>query len=255
MDFYLKFFHSFNPAEAGFQFMWAILIIGVFGVAIAFERIVYLFIRSGFKSELFIRDIMNYVQKDDIPSALRLCSKAGRMALAEVIKAGLEQAKAGTENIRNAIDEITLKVIPNLEKRTNYLAMIGNVATLVGLMGTIYGLILSFAAVGKPGIDPAEKATLLASGISAAMYTTLLGLLVAIPAIMLFSFFKSKTQKIVDQIDEQSFRLVNALIESSMKIQKYHINAAEVKEGIGLHVSQNSIKVYTDNKLIKEITL
>ena len=71
----------------------------------------------------------------------------------------------------------TLKVIPQLEKRTGYLATIGNVATLLGLMGTIYGLILSFAAVGQPGIDAAAKSTLLASGIAAAMNTTFMGLI------------------------------------------------------------------------------
>ena len=159
----------------------------------------------------------------------------------------------GSDQIRNAIDEATLKVIPRLEARTQYLATIGNVATLVGLMGTIYGLILSFAAVGKPGIDAAEKSTLLASGISTAMYTTLSGLIVAVPSIVLFSLFKAKTQKIIDGIDEYSLRLVNALVEKSYRVQKFHISTTQLKEGIGLHVTRNKIQVYSDNKLIKEI--
>jgi biopolymer transport protein ExbB/TolQ len=235
--------------------MWVILVIGIFGIAIAIERLIYLTMRSGFKTELFIKDILKYVQKDDVESAKKMCVKAGRMALAEVIKAGIDTMRLGADQIRNSIDEATLKVIPRLEKRTNYLATIGNVATLIGLMGTIYGLILSFAAVGKPGIDAAEKSTLLAGGIAAAMYTTLAGLSVAIPAVGLFSFFKAKTQKIIDEIDEFSLRLVNALVEKSYKVQKFHISSAQLKEGIGLHVTHNNIKIFTDNKLVKEINI
>ena len=255
MTFFTKFVHSFNFSEPGMSYMWVILSVGVFGIAISIERLIYLTIKSGFKTELFIKDILKHIQKDDLAVALGMCAKAGRMALAEVIKAGLDYAKMGADQIRNSIDEATLKVIPKLEKRTNYLATIANIATLLGLMGTIYGLIISFAAVGKPGIDAAEKSTLLASGISAAMYTTLLGLTIAIPCLVIFSFFKSKTQKIIDEIDEYSFRLVNALVEKSYKVQKYHISAAQLKEGIGLHVTHNNIKIFTDNKLVKEINI
>lgn len=253
MDFLPKFFHSFSTSEPGWVFMWVLLGVAVFMVAITIERLIYLLTRSGFRTELFMREVLNHVRKDDIPAAQKMCSKAGKMALAQVIRAGLEATDRGADYIRNSIDEATLKVIPLLEKRTNYLATIGNVATLLGLMGTIYGLILSFAAVGKPGIDAAEKSTLLAQGISAAMFTTLTGLLVAIPSIVIFSLFKSKTQKVIDEIDEHSLRLVNALVEKSYKVRKFHISAAQLKEGIGLHVTSNSIKVFTDNKLIKEI--
>lgn len=255
MGFLAKFFHSFSSSEPGFVFMWILLVVGVFCIAITIERFIYLTIKSGFKTELFIKDILKHIQKDDVAAAQNMCRKGGRMALSEVIKAGIDSAKLGADQIRNAIDEATLKVIPKLEKRTNYLATIGNVATLIGLMGTIYGLILSFAAVGRPGIDAAEKSTLLAGGISAAMYTTLSGLMVAVPAIVIFSLFKSKTQKIIDEIDEYSLRLVNALVEKSYKVQKFHISSAQLKEGIGLHVTHNSIKIFTDNKLVKEINI
>lgn len=255
MSFLQKFFHSFNSSEPGFVFMWTLLVIGVFCVAIVIERLIYLTMRSGFRTEMFIKEILKHIHRNDVPAAQKMCLRAGRMALAEVVRSGLESAALGADQIRNAIDEATLNVIPRLEKRTQYLATIGNVATLVGLMGTIYGLILSFAAVGQPGIDAAEKSTLLAGGISAAMYTTLSGLMVAVPAIVLFSLFKSKTQKIIDEIDEYSLRLVNALVEKSYRVQKYHISAAQLKEGIGLHVTRNKVQVYTDNKLVKEIPI
>ncbi len=255
MGFFPQFIHSFNLSEPGAIFMWILLITAIFGLTIILERLIYLFIKSGFKSELFIREILNHIKKDDIPAAQKMCGRAGKMALAEVVKCGIDSAKLGAEQIRNTIDEATLKVIPKLEKRTNYLATIGNVATLIGLMGTIYGLIISFAAVGKPGIDAAEKSTMLAQGISAAMFTTLSGLMVAIPAIVVFSLYKSKTQKIIDEIDEYSLRLVNALVEKSYKVQKFHVSATQLKEGIGLHVTNNNIKIFTDNKLIKEINI
>jgi biopolymer transport protein ExbB/TolQ len=255
MDFFSKFFHSFNSSEPGFFFMWVLLATGIFAVAIAIERMIYLFSKGGFRSEMLVRELLNLVRSGNIDAANKLVAKNKATALAQVLKAGIDEASGGPDQIRNAIDEATLKVIPRLEKRTGYLATIGNIATLLGLMGTIYGLILSFAAVGRPGIDAAEKSTLLAQGISAAMFTTFSGLMVAIPSIILFALFKSKTQKIIDDIDEYSLRLVNSLIEKSYKTQKYHISAAELKEGLGLHVTHNNIKVYTDNRLIKEISI
>lgn len=255
MEFLAKFFHSFNSSEPGFLFMWILLTVGVFGVAVIIDRAIYLFAHSGRKVEAFIKDVVTRIQKDDIPGALSLCTRRGRMSLAQVIKAGLNNANAGADQIRNSIDEATLKVIPQLEKRTQYLATIGNVATLLGLMGTIYGLILSFAAVGKPGIDAAEKSTLLASGIAAAMNTTFMGLALAIPAIALYSFFRAKTQHIIDEIDEHSLRVLNVLVEKSYRTYKYHISAAQLKEGVGFHVTHNNIKIFTDNKLIKEIVI
>jgi biopolymer transport protein ExbB/TolQ len=204
---------------------------------------------------LFIKDILNNIQKDDIPTALKMCEKNRRMALAGVIKAGLDEANTGAERIRNAIDEAMLKIIPLLEKRTGYLAVIGNVATLLGLLGTVFGLIMSFAAVGRPGIDAAQKSELLASGIATAMNSTFTGLSVAIASIMVYAFLKAKTQRIIDELDEYSVRVLNALIEKSFKTHKYHISASQLKEGVGLHVTHNNIKIFTDNKLIKEINI
>ncbi len=255
MDFISKFFHSFNSGEPGFLFMWILLGVGVFGVAIVIERLLFLTSRCGTRVDRFMERVINHVKQDEMEAAKKECEKVGRMSLAQVVKAGLDDANRGSDAIRNSVDEATLKVIPELESRTNYLATIGNIATLLGLMGTIYGLIISFAAVGKPGIDAAEKSTLLASGIAAAMNTTFSGLMVAIPAIVMFALFKAKTQKIIDQIDRHSVRLVNMLVERSYKTRKFHIAPDKIKEGIGVHVTHDNIKVFSDNQLIKEINL
>ncbi|MFH0921634.1 MAG: MotA/TolQ/ExbB proton channel family protein [Fibrobacterota bacterium] len=255
MEFVLKVIAAFNPNAEAFIFMWAIFSVAVFAIAIIIERFLYLNAREGKNSDEFITNVLTYVQRDDVPSAIKLCESSKKMALANVIRAGLEQAQLGAERIRNAMDEAMLKTIPNLEKRTGYLAVIGNVATLLGLLGTVYGLIMSFAAVGRPGIDAAQKSELLAAGIATAMNATFCGLSVAINAIMIYAFMKAKTQHIIDGLDEHSLRVVNILMERSFKTHKYHISAAQLKEGVGVHVTHNNIKIFTDNKLIKEINI
>jgi biopolymer transport protein ExbB len=255
MEFLMKVLHAFNPSADAFLFMWAILMAGVFSLAIIIERLFFLMSRAGYKTDLFMTNVIKHIRNDEIPAVLKLCGRANRMALAQVVKAGIDEANAGTERIRNAIDESMLKLIPQLEQRTGYLAVIGNVATLLGLLGTVYGLIMSFAAVGRPGIDAAQKSELLASGIATAMNSTFCGLSVAITAILVYAFLKAKTQRIIDELDEYSLRIVNLLMEKSFKVRKYHFSVAQLKEGVGIHVSPNKIAIYTDNKLIKEVAL
>lgn len=255
MDFIGKLMLAFNPSQDAFLFMWAILVVGVFAFSIIVERYLYLTVRAGRKSEDFVKKILTSIQNDDLQGAAQTCAGRKRMALCQVVKAGLDEAKFGAERIRNSLDEAILRVIPQLEKRTGYLAVIGNVATLLGLLGTVFGLIMSFAAVGRPGIDAAEKSNLLAAGIATAMNSTFTGLSVAIVSVMVYAFLKGKTQKIVDEIDEYSLRIVNALVEKSFRTHKYHISAAQLKEGVGIHVTHNNIKIFTDNKLIKEVNI
>ncbi|MBE9504872.1 MAG: MotA/TolQ/ExbB proton channel family protein [Proteobacteria bacterium] len=253
MNFVTKFFHAFNPSEPGYVFMWVLMLCAVICIAITLERLLFLSSRSGKDTNSFMKKIVDLIEKDNFDEAQKMCTKAGKMAMAHVAGKVLATASSGERRIRNLVDETVLTVIPELEKRTGYLATIGNVATLIGLMGTIYGLILSFASVGKPGIDAVEKSTLLASGIATAMNTTFLGLMVAIPAIVLYALFKSKTQQIIDEVDEHSLTMANKLIEKSYKTAKYNIHASQLKESVSMHVTGHKIQLYADNKLIKEI--
>jgi biopolymer transport protein ExbB/TolQ len=129
--------------------------------------------------------------------------------LSHVLKAGLLKANKDKLEIQNSIDEATLEVLPKLQKRTQYLAMLANISTLLGLLGTIQGLIQSFSAVNLE--EAASRTGVLAQGISIAMYTTAFGLIVAIPCLVAYSFLQSKTVKIVDEIDQYSVKLVNLL--------------------------------------------
>jgi biopolymer transport protein ExbB/TolQ len=255
MEFLMKIVQAFNPKADAFLFMWAILTTGVFALSIIIERFFYLTVRKGFKSDLLVKNVLSCIEKDDITTAVGLCQKAKSMAIGQVIKAGIDDASLGAERIRNSMDEAVLKIVPQIEQRTGYLAVIGNVSTLLGLLGTVYGLIMSFAAVGRPGIDAAQKSELLANGIATAMNSTFLGLSVAISAIMIYSFLKAKSQKIIDEIDEYSLRVMNALVERSFKTHKYHIAASQLKDGVGIHVTHNNIKIFTDDKMVKEINI
>ena len=206
---------NFSTDVAGWQFMYILMIPAVFMVAIAVERAIYILIKSDINAPKFMAEIRKHVLAGEYEKALDLCKLAKDRALPKVVSCGLK-AVAGREEIdfrtiQNSVDEGMLEVIPKLQARTPFLSMLANISTLIGLMGTIYGLILSFRAVSAPGIDPTEKARFLAAGISTAMNTTLTGLAIAVPAIILYTFLLNKTTKIIDEIDEHTVKLINLL--------------------------------------------
>ncbi len=209
-------FEAFRPGAAGYIFMWALLFTGAFMIAIALERGYYIWVRSSINSRRFMSKIRGLVEAGKYEDALQLCERKRNKALAKVVSAGLRQmtrdgASTDFRAIQNSVDEGTLEVIPKLQRRTGFLSMIGNVATLIGLMGTIYGLILAFNAVSQAGYDAAQKSAFLAAGISTAMNTTLMGLAIAVPAILIYTFISTKTARIIDEIDEHTVKLINLL--------------------------------------------
>lgn len=208
-------FRGFSTAVAGWQFMWLLLILLAVTVAIAIERFIYIWVKSNINAPKFMSEIRKLVTAGDYEKALNLCNLAKERALPKVVSAGLRTV-AGKEEVdfrtvQNSVDEGMLEVIPKLQQRTNYLSMLANIATLTGLMGTIYGLILSFRAVSAPGIDATEKSRLLAAGISTAMNTTLAGLVIAVFAIVCYTVLLNKTTQIIDEIDEHTVKLINLL--------------------------------------------
>lgn len=213
-----EFWHSFIPgAGSGWLFMWVLLVTAGFMIAIAIERTHYIYLRSNIDANKFMANIRKLVASGDYKRAIQLCKSVQGKALPQVVLSGLLKASKNEapnfRTVQNAVDEGTLEVIPKLQARTNYLAMIGNIATLIGLMGTIYGLILSFRSVSAPGIDVAEKSRLLAHGISVAMNTTLAGLAVAIPSILMYTVLHNKTTQIIDEIDEHTVKLINLITQ------------------------------------------
>jgi biopolymer transport protein ExbB/TolQ len=193
----------------GGAFMYVLLVIGIFAMAIAFERLFYIIFRANINSTAFMAQIQKLIMANNIDRAIKLCNAEPHAALPRVVKAGLTRANRTPEEIQNAIDEATLEVGPILTKRSGYLDMLGNVATLTGLLGTIMGLVLAFQAVAKASAE--TKQALLANGISIAMYTTAGGLIVAIPTIVLHSIIKARTNKILDDVDQYGLKTLNLL--------------------------------------------
>jgi len=216
MDVFLdQFGKSFGLSSDGSMYMYFIALFGAIAAAIAAERIYYIVVRSNVNADKFMAEIRKLVAGGNMERAIELCEKGKLKALPFVVLRGLKRANESDtldfRAIQNAVDEGTLEVIPKLKERTNYLSMLANVATLTGLMGTIYGLILSFASVGSPSVPESEKSKLLANGISTAMNTTIFGLMVAIPTLIIYTYIANRTSKIIDEMDEHLVKLINLI--------------------------------------------
>ena len=185
--------------------MYPILFMLILVVWITIDRFLYLS-----KSKVDVDKLMSLIKSQivagNIRGAISTC-EATPAPLTRIIAAGLRNAGGSERDIQQAMDEEAMRELPKVEKRTAYLAMLGNLATLAGLLGTISGLITSFASVA--GVDPAMKATLLASGISEAMNCTFFGLLTGIIGLGTFAFLNGKTQAILDAINQGSVEALN----------------------------------------------
>ncbi len=193
----------------GGEFMYLILVISVIAMATVIERGYMILFRYNINGAAFMAQIQKLVMANNIDRAIKLCNAESNSALTRVLKAGLTRANRSALEIQNAVDEATLETIPQLQKRTPYLSMWANVATLTGLLGTISGLVIAFKAVATAA--PEEKQQMLAQGISVAMYTTAFGLVVAIPTMICHSIIANRTVKLIDEIDQYSVKLINLL--------------------------------------------
>ncbi|MFQ5824268.1 MAG: MotA/TolQ/ExbB proton channel family protein [bacterium] len=194
----------------GGPFMYVILATLIFGLAIIVERFIFITVKNRIDTTSFINKIIHLIQDGSISSAVEFCSMS-RAALPKITKAGLQEFGKSPKEIQNAFELAAMAEIPKLEKRTHYLAMIANVATLLGLLGTIIGLIQSFQAVAIA--DSSQKAALLSAGISVAMNTTAFGLTVAIPCMVFHSYIQSKTNAIIDEINENVARIYQRIVK------------------------------------------
>ena len=190
--------------------MYMILVVSVFALAIIIERFIFLFFKYNINGNAFMAQIQKLVMANNIDRAIKLCNAAPSAALARVIKAGLTRANKGEIEIQNAVEEATLEVVPHIQKRTNSLQAIANVATLLGLLGTIIGMIKAFRSLEKVSAEKRQEA--LGKAIGLAMNTTAFGLIVAIPCMLAHIFLSSVTKRIIDEIDQYSVKLENLLI-------------------------------------------
>mgnify|MGYP000061137910 CR=1 FL=1 len=195
--------------EGGF-FMYPIAAVLVLGIAIAIERYWYLSVAKFSNREAFDKGLLPILVKKDYNSALKFANDS-RAPIAAIIGAGISRFNnnSGRDEVEYAMEEGLMETLPRLEKRTQYLATLANISTLLGLLGTIIGLIAAFTAVANA--DPAEKASLLSQSISVAMNTTAFGLMSAIPLLLIHSVLQTKTNEIVDGLEMAGIKVLNLM--------------------------------------------
>lgn len=183
----------------------------VWGIAI--ERFYMLFFRYNVNAPQLMAQVQKLVLANNVDRAIKLCNALPNASLPKVIKAALTRANRGELEIANALEEASVDALRGLQKRTSLLPNLANMATLLGLLGTIIGLIEAFSAVAAA--PPDMKSQLLTQSLAIGLNSTALGLLVAIPALALYMFLNSTTKKIVEDIDQYALKIQNLLVARS----------------------------------------
>ncbi len=196
----------------GGLFMYFILLLGALTLSVGIERFLTLYVKFKTVPENFRDQILDFIRRGDMRGAESFSKTFTNTSLGRVISLGvsIRASSGGEEELQSRMDEQLAKEIHSIDRRTGFLAMFGNVATLLGLLGTISGMIQSFAAVASA--NPADRATLLSKGISEAMNCTAFGLIVAIPALLAYAFFQNKTDHIVTTITERTTQIYHDLL-------------------------------------------
>lgn len=209
MDLFSKIALAF---EHGGFWMWPILAIQVASIAIIIERTYALFAKSKMNQHAVVASFEDNVRRGELDTVIQKAQALEATApIARAVVAGAKAAKflGGKEEIQGKMDEVLVHENAVLDQRIAFLAMMGNVATLTGLLGTITGMIKSFAAVAYA--NPAEKATLLAAGISEAMNATAYGLIVAIPALVAYAILQNRANRLADDMNHSALKVFNWL--------------------------------------------
>jgi biopolymer transport protein ExbB/TolQ len=200
--------------QSGGLFMYPIMIVLALGLAIAIERWFYLSMARTSNHRLW-KKLQPLLAQGDMLQVAVLTEKS-RSAISHIFSYGLSRAKTSRrrDDVEIAMEEGLMETVPNLEKRTGYLATFANIATLLGLLGTIIGLIQAFTAVASA--NPSEKADMLSASISVAMNTTAFGLMVAIPLLLIYAVLQTKTTQLVDSLEMASVKFLNSLTDSQV---------------------------------------
>ena len=203
--------NAFQTAVKFFQdcglFIYPSILIMALGVAIAIERFIFLS-KARNENRKVWSQVLPMLQKGQFRDAQGLTAKSDA-AVGKIVNYGLDrmQSPGRREDFDAAMEEGMMEIVPRLEKRTHYIATFANVITLVGLLGTIIGLIKGFTAVAQ--VNPAEKAELLSASISIAMNNTAFALMVAIPFLLIHAFLQAKTSEIVDGLEAAKISFLN----------------------------------------------
>lgn len=195
--------------QNGGAFMYPIALVLVLAVAVVIERFIFLRKAGRENSEIWAK-VSPLLAQGDLEAAAQMTASS-ETAIARILASGLAQSRVDNRRseVEIATEEGLMEVLPAIERRTHYLATFSNMSTLLGLLGTVIGLIGAFAALGNS--DPAEKADLLSAGISEAMSCTAFGLMVAIPSLFAHAYLQSRTSELVDSLESVCSRFVSSV--------------------------------------------
>jgi len=210
----MEFFSSIVRFFQGGGFMmYPIAVVLVIGAAIAIERYVVLTLTS-IRNRGLWNEIAPLLAQGNFKGAVQVTGKS-EAAIGQILSYGLARigSARSRDDIEKAMEESLMDVVPRLEKRTHYLATFANLATLLGLLGTVIGLIHAFAAVAT--VNPADKANLLSASISVAMNCTAFGLMTAVPLLVIHAVLQTKTTELIDSLEMASVKFLNAVTERS----------------------------------------
>ncbi len=203
--------------QGGF-YMWPILICSIIGVAIAVDRYLVLSHAGSIDKEHLLATIKSKIMQGSMSAVMNILRQE-KVPITNIIASGVNAVMndGSTEEIQTSMDAAALKEIPKLERRISLINSCANIATLLGLLGTVSGLIGAFDAVAN--VSPDKKAEMLASAIATAMNTTAAGLLGAIPLLGLYGYLNSKSEELINEIHEASVATLNFIITHRSRIQ------------------------------------
>jgi biopolymer transport protein ExbB/TolQ len=203
--------HDLNFFKQGGAFLYPIAAVFAVGLGFAVERFIYLHRVAGANRRLWAQ-LAPLIQAGNFRQAMQIAEKSDS-ALSTIMRYGISRVATARrkDDVEKAMEESLIEVIPALEKRTHYLATLANIGMLMGLLGTVIGLINAFAAVAA--VNPAEKAAMLSASISVAMNNTALGLGLAITLLLCHMYLETKTTELVDSLEVASLKFLNSIAE------------------------------------------
>jgi biopolymer transport protein ExbB/TolQ len=195
--------------SSGGWMMYVILGVSVIALAITIDRVLMLFIRAKLNVTSFLGQIVRSVETNDYAKAIETCNIRTKHPLPRILKAGLSKSNRREKEIERAMEEEMLRALPSINRGVGFLGLLGNTATLLGLLGTIFGLIKAFSGVSAASASARQQ--VLAEGISIAMYTTAFGLIVAVPILFAHQLITGRIERLLIQLEEGATALLVAL--------------------------------------------
>ncbi len=231
-----------NAYQAGGFFMHFILLVGFVATGIVIERGIALY-KNYRQAPADLRNkLLTFISLGQFSEAKSYVEMAApNTAMGRVVTAGItvRQAGGGDEEVQARMDEALTQEIGIIDRRTGFLAVYGNVATLLGLLGTVTGLIASFTSVSSA--NPAERSLMLGQGIAEALNTTAFGLMVAIPALVAYAIFQNRTDRVVGELTEESSKIFHDLLfRSESQTMNTKANAVKGRDSVATSFTQGN---------------